>query len=206
MVDNVEVSINTKTVMTNQSGIYTSLESSYNTYDITPAKFDGVAEGVSTFDLVLLAQHILGINQLSSPYQLIAADIDNDGNVDIFDMLELRQLILFSISDFSNNTSWKFVDADYVFQNPLAPWAEDYPQSITVDLGEENMMDEDFIAVKIGDLDGDAKRSLTSAEVQARTNPNELTLLLDNIELKACLLYTSPSPRDRTRSRMPSSA
>ena len=26
------------------------------------------------------------------------------------------------------------------------------------------------------------------------------------IENKACLLYTSPSPRDRTRSRMPSSA
>ena len=26
------------------------------------------------------------------------------------------------------------------------------------------------------------------------------------IELDICLLYTSPSPRDRTRSRMPSSA
>ena len=26
------------------------------------------------------------------------------------------------------------------------------------------------------------------------------------IELQTCLLYTSPSPRDRTRSRMPSSA
>ena len=26
------------------------------------------------------------------------------------------------------------------------------------------------------------------------------------IETKSCLLYTSPSPRDRTRSRMPSSA
>ena len=25
-------------------------------------------------------------------------------------------------------------------------------------------------------------------------------------QVKACLLYTSPSPRDRTRSRMPSSA
>ena len=25
-------------------------------------------------------------------------------------------------------------------------------------------------------------------------------------EVKVCLLYTSPSPRDRTRSRMPSSA
>ena len=27
-----------------------------------------------------------------------------------------------------------------------------------------------------------------------------------NINYKVCLLYTSPSPRDRTRSRMPSSA
>ena len=27
-----------------------------------------------------------------------------------------------------------------------------------------------------------------------------------NITMKNCLLYTSPSPRDRTRSRMPSSA
>ena len=26
------------------------------------------------------------------------------------------------------------------------------------------------------------------------------------VSLKVCLLYTSPSPRDRTRSRMPSSA
>ena len=26
------------------------------------------------------------------------------------------------------------------------------------------------------------------------------------VQNKACLLYTSPSPRDRTRSRMPSSA
>ena len=27
-----------------------------------------------------------------------------------------------------------------------------------------------------------------------------------NIDIRDCLLYTSPSPRDRTRSRMPSSA
>ena len=30
--------------------------------------------------------------------------------------------------------------------------------------------------------------------------------LMDSAHGKACLLYTSPSPRDRTRSRMPSSA
>ena len=31
-------------------------------------------------------------------------------------------------------------------------------------------------------------------------------VLIDNGEVHICLLYTSPSPRDRTRSRMPSSA
>ena len=30
--------------------------------------------------------------------------------------------------------------------------------------------------------------------------------LAETVSLDACLLYTSPSPRDRTRSRMPSSA
>ena len=35
---------------------------------------------------------------------------------------------------------------------------------------------------------------------------NKKLQLGDIIQLKHCLLYTSPSPRDRTRSRMPSSA
>ena len=38
---------------------------------------------------------------------------------------------------------------------------------------------------------------------------NDDTLLFTNagmVQFKDCLLYTSPSPRDRTRSRMPSSA
>ena len=41
-----------------------------------------------------------------------------------------------------------------------------------------------------------AKSALTGIEIEAR----------DLAQLQACLLYTSPSPRDRTRSRMPSSA
>ena len=32
------------------------------------------------------------------------------------------------------------------------------------------------------------------------------TLLPPDVRVLSCLLYTSPSPRDRTRSRMPSSA
>ena len=35
---------------------------------------------------------------------------------------------------------------------------------------------------------------------------NKSACVVDPSESEPCLLYTSPSPRDRTRSRMPSSA
>ena len=37
-------------------------------------------------------------------------------------------------------------------------------------------------------------------------SPQFKKMLLSEIYTETCLLYTSPSPRDRTRSRMPSSA
>ena len=47
----------------------------------------------------------------------------------------------------------------------------------------------------------------TSDEVQAVFIYSEKQLNSHNeANIKVCLLYTSPSPRDRTRSRMPSSA
>ena len=38
------------------------------------------------------------------------------------------------------------------------------------------------------------------------TNQTQILNTLANLIISVCLLYTSPSPRDRTRSRMPSSA
>ena len=47
--------------------------------------------------------------------------------------------------------------------------------------------------------------ALESADLELY--PGEvLGVIGDNGAGKSCLLYTSPSPRDRTRSRMPSSA
>ena len=40
----------------------------------------------------------------------------------------------------------------------------------------------------------------------SETNELELELTTDDEQLKTCLLYTSPSPRDQRGSRMPSSA
>ena len=51
------------------------------------------------------------------------------------------------------------------------------------------------------DCEGGARSELPAALM--RTSPLGLP---EASELQVCLLYTSPSPRDRTRSRMPSSA
>ena len=182
MVDNVNVAISNSTVQTDQEGVYTSIMAANETYEVKPEKLDEIALGISTLDLVFMAQHILQIRELESPYQLIAADVNDDKVINIFDMLELRQLVLFAISDFSNNTSWRFVDASYVFQNPKAPLNENYPQSIYVDLGTTDVVDEDFIAVKIGDIDGSAKRNVLHGLIERSNAPLVFTLANEDLE------------------------
>ncbi|MBK7635004.1 MAG: hypothetical protein IPJ13_12505 [Saprospiraceae bacterium] len=77
-------------------------------YEVTASKGGDYINGVSTLDLVLIQQHILGINTISSPYKLIAADVDNNGTVSAKDLVELRKLILGIYNELPNNSSWRF--------------------------------------------------------------------------------------------------
>ena len=52
-----------------------------------------------------------------------------------------------------------------------------------------------------------ANRAKANADARAKAAANKAKITEGiQMKLKVCLLYTSPSPRDRTRSRMPSSA
>ena len=53
----------------------------------------------------------------------------------------------------------------------------------------------------------ETKSSNDSCKQQMNQNPS-VQIIFEKVVVQAmgCLLYTSPSPRDRTRSRMPSSA
>ena len=53
---------------------------------------------------------------------------------------------------------------------------------------------------------GKAPKSVVEKEYSHKVRVNALEKVINNSVYEACLLYTSPSPRDRTRSRMPSSA
>lgn len=115
---------------------------------VAPYKNDNPLCGVTTYDLVLIQRHILYIQPLDSPYKLIAADANNSASVTAADMVELRKLILHQIEQLPSNTSWRFVDASYVFPEPTNPWP--FPESVVVQ--QLPAQDVDFVAVKVGDV------------------------------------------------------
>lgn len=122
------------------------------TFTIKPYKNDNLLAGVTTFDIALITRHILEINPLSSPYKILAADVNNDGEIDAEDVLILRRLILRQTASFPNNTSWRFVPKNYVFKNAMNPLLEIVPNALIFNGLNENILNADFYAIKIGDV------------------------------------------------------
>ena len=59
---------------------------------------------------------------------------------------------------------------------------------------------------KIGEVTTNARRALPALYDHALPSEGKLTFCNSLEEAVSCLLYTSPSPRDKRQSRMPSSA
>jgi hypothetical protein len=167
--------------MTNTDGMYNFLVEDGGDYTVTPVKDDEPLNGVTTFDLVLITQHILGTTPLDSPYKMIAADANNSGSITTFDVLTLRKLILFIDLEFQNNTSWRFVDKDYVFPEPTNPWAEIFPEVVSYNDISANELSTDFVAVKVGDVNGSA--ALTAGSPDDRSANGTLVFNVDDVKL-----------------------
>jgi len=125
--------------------------------DIVPFNNNDPLNGVSTFDRVLVAGHVNGTLQLDSPYKIIAADVDKSTVLDGADTLAIQELVTGVIQNFpNNNTSWRFVDANFVFPNPANPFVTGFTEFINITNVNSNITDLDFIAVKVGDVNGSA--------------------------------------------------
>ncbi len=166
---------------TNSTGTYLFGDLNLNSnYMVKSKRLDEAANGVTTADIVKIQRHILGMELLTTPYKLIAADVNKSFTITASDISEIRKLILGVNAEFTKVNSWLMIPADFVFANPQQPW--DYP-------GEKNFVTlnpatkVDFIAVKMGDVNNSA--SASSFNSAANRNSGNLHLYVEENELKS---------------------
>ncbi len=133
-------------------------------YTVSLEKNDDYSNGVTTFDIIFISKHILGIDTFTTSQEYIAADVNNSGGVTTFDLVQIRQLILGVITAFPNNTSWVFEPAEVQL-------------SSLADLGTLS-----FRGIKIGDLNISAKADGLVGTTD-RTRKGALTLLMEDREV-----------------------
>ncbi len=141
-----------QSMVTQNDGYYEFSNIPVNTdVSLYTVKDVGHLNGVSTFDLVLISKHILGVQILDSPWKLLAADANNNRSISTIDLIAIRRLILGIDNSFPNNTSWRFFDAQQTFSNPSNPWADELTEIVSINdiVGEVRV---DFTGIKVGDV------------------------------------------------------
>jgi len=144
-------------------------------YSVSPKLDRDYVNGVSTYDLYLIQQHILGLEPFTQAHQYVAADANRSGFVSVSDMVQLRKLILNIDLDLEDNTSWRFMPAGLTFNDPRDAIRVGFTGSFNVnDLPNDSLI-ADFTAIKIGDISGDAYAN--SEEI--RSDPQASTVALE---------------------------
>ena len=176
---------NTAPIITGANGVFNFGQMPITTgtnYLTRPEKNVNPLNGVTTFDLVLISKHILGIDLLGSPYKVIAADANNSGSVTTFDIVTLRRLILQIDQEFQGTqTSWRFVDGNHTFADPLSPFP--FPETIDI-MALPQGAAADFVGVKIGDVNGSASPNQLLG-TDTRNIDGNLIFNIENKEVKA---------------------
>lgn len=148
----------TTTVLTDTSGYYAfnNVAAGHN-YTLTPERDSNDLNGVTTFDLVLISKHILGIQALDSPWKMIAADVNKSNSISTLDIVEARKVLLGINAAFPGNTSWRFFPEFVIFSNPNNPFSGALPpNNITINNLQADYPNANFKGAKIGDVNNTA--------------------------------------------------
>lgn len=170
---------NEQTATTDALGIFTFQDLAFGEdYSLLPYADNDHMNGVSTFDILAISRHILGLFAFTSPYQYIAADANRSQEITVRDLIVIRRLILGLDNSFDNNTSWRFIDATYTFPEFNNPWLEIFPELANINNFSFSQQ-VDFIAVKVGDInrDADPGRMLNTANAQHNNSRSTKAIL-----------------------------
>jgi hypothetical protein len=190
----------------NTTILRTSLDSCYDdtlkllpfggTYNVNvrPIKTDLAVNGVTSFDLLLISKHILGIQPFTNIYQYMAADVNNSGTVTTIDIVEIRKVILGINDSFALVPAWRFVKP--VANTTLVPGPSTFDQQYSLlfnNLQNDTTINNlNFIAIKSGDIDHSASFSGGNEEELYKMPTNTTSSIY---RTKKELVFKSKSPK-----------
>jgi len=149
-------------------------------YSIAPSKNQRASNGVSVLDLIMISRHLIGMAPITSPYKIIAGDVDNNQKLSTLDMIYIQRMILYIDTVFANSPSWRFVDADHVFLNPSKPFSSTFPETLELNNQAEDLLNGDFVAIKMGDVSGNANPLNVQQESSSRGAGEALTFVAED--------------------------
>jgi hypothetical protein len=125
------------------------------TYTLSAGKSTQPLTGVSTYDLLLIQKHLLGVNTIQDPLKLLAADANLSGHISVADIIQLRKWILQPQPDVHPLKAWRFINPNQPM-NPQNPLNTPDLEQITIGPLKEDLAGVEMMAVKVGDVSGDA--------------------------------------------------
>ena len=149
----------------------------FEQYFVRPSLDDDPLNGVSTLDIVALQRHLLGVQEFDSPFRSIAGDINKDYRLTVSDILEMRRAILALPSVMDHDEPWRFVDADFVFDEVQGPLAKALSDKVWITYDKASV---DFVATKIGDVNN----SILIEDKEVASNRSIQKLIVDDASLK----------------------
>lgn len=171
------------TLNTESNGEYSFTLLPGTNYDIKASKEDNYVNGVTTLDIVLIQKHILGLEKLDNPFKIIAADADNNYKVTGSDIVNIRKLILGLTEQFPNEQkSWRMIPKHQLFPNPANPFP--YEDFIKVNKYSSTDMDQDLVAIKIGDVNQTSNPNNFTSNVLETRNTEYLNMYVDKFEFE----------------------
>jgi thiol-disulfide isomerase/thioredoxin len=126
-------------------------------YTVSAFKDGSFNVGLTTFDLIKIRKHILGIDTFDAPWKYLAADANKSSTVSTSDLIQLTKLVLAISQDLPDNDPWGFIKTDYTFIIPGPPFFETYNgNATTYQFTAGSNIPLDFSGYKIGDINESA--------------------------------------------------
>jgi hypothetical protein len=149
------------------------MEASYN---VIPSKKGDLTDGLSTEDVLLIQKYIMDNSLFTSPYDVIASDLNNDKRISATDIILLQRIVIGQLTELKDGI-WKFVDADQELS--LENALRDFRNTFAIPNLQNSLMSTDFIGVKMGDVTGDASTNARQDTEGSRSRHSTTAYIFD---------------------------